>query len=313
MVRRMKLLVVATICLVLAARPSNGAERQLKVLTSFAPLYSLAANVVGPDADLENLLPAGTDPHEFQLSPRDAKKVSDSNLILLNGLGMESWLDRMLKGLGGDSKRVLLLSRGLEKEWIPGALESVHEADHGIYEGRSDFNFNPHLWLDPILASAMVTNIVAALASADPVHAADYQRRGADYIVRLKKLDAEYRSALEPLREKPFLTFHDAFAYLARRYGLRKVGVVQEIGGIDPSPKSMDNLYKTARRTGALVLFCDPPPSPNAPLPKKARQIASDLRVKLATLDSLESGPLSPEFYESGMRANLEALRKGLQ
>ena len=265
-------------CLALAADAAEA--RKLKVLTSFLPIYSFTVNVAGDLADVENLLPPGASPHDFQLSPADRKKFGSAELVVVNGLGVETWLDKLLKD---SKKQVGIASAGLGKKT------------------------NPHIWLDPVLAAHAVTNILRALQVADPAHADGYAANAKAFLGKLAAIDAEFRQGLTPARGAAIVTYHDAFEHLARRYGLRVVAVIEETAEVSPGPRHLARLRQTIQAEGVKAIFTD------AEHPQKlAEQLSKDFAVRVAPLHTLENGELTRTAYEDGMRKNLAVLKSTL-
>ena len=280
----------------------------LKVLTSFTPVYSLTANVAGDAATVENLLPANIDPHDYQLGPRDLAKLQAADVLVINGLGLEDWLLRVLKSTRGDHQPVIVeLSAGL------GTNELMFDEDapwaQAAARGRRRAgNPNPHIWLDPTLAQHGLTNISKALQQADPGNAAKFAANTTAYAARLQKLDEELKAAAAKFKRREIATDHNAFAYFARHYGLHIVGVVQEVDEVPPSPRQLARLEDAIRKQGINVIFASPPlPS------RESRQIAADLGLTVATLNTLEVGALKASTYEDEMRGNFTTLEKYLR
>ena len=174
-------------------------------------------------------------------------------------------------------------------------------------EGHAQGSFNPHVWLDPVLAAHCVTNILRGLQTADPAHSAGYSTNAAIYIAHLQALHREIEGALAFAKGAPIVTHHDAFEYFARRYGLRVVGVVEEVAEVPPGPKDLANLQRTIRSEHVPVIFAEA----NHAL-KGVQQLAADAHVRVGVLDTLESGKPSADAYEQGMRENLKTLKKEL-
>ena len=264
---------------------------KLKVVTSFLPVYCFTASVAGDLAEVENLTPPGTEPHDFQFSPREMKRLEAADLVVVNGLQIEAWLGRVMSSQD-HPKAIVELATGLDSELIRGAANTS----------------NPHIWLDPQLAKHGVTNILLALQKADPAHAVGYARNAREYLARLEKLDADLRAGLVPFHGQSIITFHDAFPYFARRYGLKVAGVIEKVPDVQPSPKYLSALKRVIERDQVKVIFTERQSSP-----KLAGQIGRDYHVAVAELDTLETGELKPEAYEAGMRANLGTLEKYLK
>lgn len=283
-------------------------EKRPRVVTTFLPGYSLAASVAGDLAEVTNLLPSGGNLHDYQMTPRDMRQLAGADLIIINGLGLESFLDRAMANLGTELERkVVRMSDGLEGRLI----EEGHDHDHGHEHHDHDHahgEHNPHIWLDPRLAAHAVTNITRALQRVDAGRSEEYAKNAAALVERLKALDAELEARLRPLSGRAFVTYHNAFPYLVRRYGLELAGVVELSPEVAPSPREMSRLLRTIREREVKALFTEP-----GSRSRLAERIARDAGVKLAELDPLESGELKAEAYEEGMRRNGEALVNALQ
>jgi ABC-type Zn uptake system ZnuABC Zn-binding protein ZnuA len=166
---------------------------------------------------------------------------------------------------------------------------------------------NPHVWLDPLLACRLVTNILTALQALDPRERDLFAANAAGLVARLEALHRELQATLEPCRGAGIVTHHDAFAHFARRYDLRVVGVIEEVPDIDPSPRHLSKLRQVIASEHVRAIFIEPQhPS------RLARQLGRDLGLAVVPLDTLESGPARPEAYEEGMRSNARVLRRYL-
>ncbi len=302
-----------------ASGVASGAEViRLRVLTSIPPLYCWTANVAGPLATVENLLPADVSPHDYQFRPRDLKRIGAADVIVLNGLGLEDWFARAIRADSKDAKKkVVRIADGLPEAVLVRHLPTIevgagkgttsahdHTHDHDDAGGQA----NPHLWLDPQIARHGVSNILHALQTADPANAAGYAINATAYLAKLDVLDAEIRAETTTIRGRPVVTFHDAFPYFCRRYGLDLVGIIEEVPGTDPSPRYLAALLKVVRAKGVKVLFTEPSSNP-----RLAKRLADDLGIAVAELDVLETGALTPTSYEDGMRRNLAVLRQALR
>ena len=290
-------------------RNEPAASTKPVIATTLLPVHCLAANVAGDHAEVISLLGSAADAHDFQLTPRERRLLDRANLVVANGLGLEPWLSRVVAGPKKDS-RVVVLSAGFEAELIhsshpeadSGHVHSSHRHDH------SSEGINPHIWLDPHLYRRMVTNFLSAIQTIDPANATAYASNATVYLARLERLDLELQSGLAPLTNSPIVTYHDAFPYLARRYGLRVVGVVEETPHVSPTPKHLSELRNVIEKERVKVLFTEPQ-QPD----KLARRLAEDLKLRMLPLDTLETGEFTPSAYEDGMRKNLQSLREALR
>jgi len=265
-------------------------KQKLTVLTSFLPVYCFTVNVAGELAEVRNLLPANVEPHDYQFSRKDLQKLSRADLLVVNGLGMEKWLEKAF-AVQMHSVKIVQLAAGLDSEII--YARAVR---------------NPHIWLDPRLARRAVTNILVALREADPANASGYVANAANYLARLEKLDRDLQQTLAPVQNAPIVTYHDAFPYFARRYGLRIVGVVEPAPEVNPSLKYLAALYRSIRANQVQAIFTEATAAP-----RLAKQVGCDLRLPVVQLDTLEAGPLKADGYEEGMKRNARMLVKYLK
>ena len=297
----------------------SGRAAELRVLTTLPAIHSWAANVAGDAAVVENLLPADVGPHDFQFKPSDLRKLAAADVVLMNGLGVDSWLTRAVAaGSSKPTRRVVTVTKGLEGVLIhhhtplaidpPTGGKTEPHAGHDHDHDHGEEDANPHVWLDPILAQHCVSNIVEALCLADPGHAEGYRQRGERYRGELSRLDEEIRASLRRVDNRKVVTFHDAFPYFCRRYDLKLVGVVEEVPNVDPSPKYLSQLSKAIRRQKVRVVFSEPQFQP-----RLLRRLADDLGIRVAELDVLETGAASTGFYTDGLRQNLRSLESALR
>jgi zinc/manganese transport system substrate-binding protein len=294
-----------------------AAEQRPLIVSSFLPIYCWTANVAGEAARVENLLPARAEPHDYAFTPGDARRLHAADFVVANGLGLEPWLERWRHG-AADGKRKLLVVSELVPELGQSESHDDHDHsghDHGHGHGHSHkgghchggHGVDPHFWLDPVMARAAVSNIAVGLARLDPSRAASYARNAEGYVAKLHALDADIRNGLAGVTNRAIVTYHNAFPWFAKRYGLDIAGVVEEVPDVNPTPKALARLSQMMRTRGIRAIFV--PPNSSSRL---ARQIAKDLRVELLELDTLESGELTADAYERGMRANLAALKRAL-
>jgi ABC-type Zn uptake system ZnuABC Zn-binding protein ZnuA len=299
------LVAIATLGAAFAQSPS---PEKLQVVTSFLPIQSHTLAIVGDKADVKQLLGKDTGPHDFQLSPGDVKTLSDADLLIINGAGIEEWLGELIKKSGNKNLVVVDTSKGIKLVESPEEIEIGHDHTHALDHEHSHSHgdgANPHIWLDPVIAKKQAANIADALQKADPSNASAYAENGKVYEAKLATLDSDYRSTLAPLPNKNLVTFHDAFPYLAARYKLNYVGAISEFPEKDPTPKQLAALVDKIRSLKVGVLFAE-----NGYAPGLLKKIAAETGAKVSELDTLEVGQGTATAYLDRMGANLESLRK---
>lgn len=287
----------ALLAIILASceKTEPSAQGKLRVLTTFLPLQAHATAIAGDLAEVEQLLARDTGPHDFQFTPADVTKLADSDLFIINGGGLEEWLDELVEKAGAEKLNLIDCSEGLTLLPSPADLDPATSLQPGD---------NPHTWLDPRLARQQAATILAALQKADPKNAAAYAENFTAYAEKLDALDAEFQAVLDPLPNKNLVTFHEAFPYLAARYGLNYVGAISEFPEKDPPPQDLAALIDRIRAAKVGVLFAE-----SGYAPGLLKRIASETDARVSELDTLEVGQGDPQAYLDRMRKNLIALQ----
>jgi ABC-type Zn uptake system ZnuABC Zn-binding protein ZnuA len=221
---------------------------RLLVVTTVAPLTSIAANVAGALADVTGIVPEGTNSHTFEPAPKVAKTLERADVVLVNGLQLEEpTLDLARANVPEDAVVV-----ELGDEVLPEA-ERIYDFSFPKEDGKP----NPHLWTDPGYAIRYADVIAETLAKADPVHATGYRANRDAFVRKAQALDAALRQdqATIPAGRKLLLTYHDAFAYFARDFGWKVVGAVQPSNFEDPQPKELARIIDQVRDQEVPVVF----------------------------------------------------------
>jgi zinc transport system substrate-binding protein len=286
--------------LVLWLLPVFDGSARIVILTSFAPVRCFASNVAGDVADVSVLVPPNAGPHDYSFSPADIQKIAKADVLVINGAGLENWLQRGIKSAGRkdllmvDTSAGIHLITGFDVRPLPG-VHSEPDPDAG--------GTNPHIWLSPINAIKQVENIRDALVSRDPANAETYRANAVTYIRKLQSLDNEIRAATHSFPNRNLITFHDTFPYFARDYGFNVVATFEEFPGKEPSPKAIEQLRKTIADGNVCALFSEPQYSAKA-----MQVIGKELKVPVVQLDPMETGDGSKDFYERVTRKNMDAL-----
>ncbi len=289
------------------------ATEKIKVVATFLPIYAHTQSIAGHLADVHCLVGAGTDPHDFQFKPSDMKKLSEAEVIVMNGVGIEMWLDKPLEKFRSMNKTVINASEGLSllenTEIIE--LSSAHEGHHhneGDHCDQHGEGKNPHTWLDPVNASLQVKNILNGLIKADPKNKNGYEKNASLYLAELEKLHQEFKSEVEVLKNKNLITFHDAFLYLAHRYQFKYIGCVEDVPEKKPSPKVLKEIIDLIKNHQVKTVFVEEGYSQ-----RSLHSISRDSGAKIATLDTIEVGKPEANAYLNRMRNNIQALKSAWQ
>ena len=282
-------------------------DGRLRVLTSFYPMYDFACKIGGDCIDVTNMVPSGTEPHDWEPSTNDLKNLEKADVFIYNGADMEPWADDLLVSRS-DTLRVVEASENVELRTTDGEHEHAHEhedADH--HHG----DFDPHVWLDPENAKIEMEAIRDALCAADPENSTVFQSNYEKYAAELDALDAEFREKLAPLPNRTIVVTHEAFGYLCDAYGLTQVGIEGLSPDSEPDPGRMAEVIDFVREHSISTIFFEELVSP-----KVAEAIASETGAQAKMLSPLEG--LSDEQaaagadYFSVMHDNLAALMEAL-
>ena len=282
-------------------------DGRLRVLTSFYPMYDFACKIGGACIDVTNMVPSGTEPHDWEPSTNDLKNLEKADVFIYNGADMEPWADDLLVSRS-DTLRVVEASENVELRTTDGEHEHAHEhedADH--HHG----DFDPHVWLDPENAKIEMEAIRDALCAADPENSTVFQSNYEKYAAELDALDAEFREKLAPLPNRTIVVAHEAFGYLCDAYGLTQVGIEGLSPDSEPDPGRMAEVIDFVREHSISTIFFEELVSP-----KVAEAIASETGAQAKMLSPLEG--LSDEQaaagadYFSVMHDNLAALMEAL-
>jgi zinc transport system substrate-binding protein len=267
-----------------------------KVVTTFLPMYIFTKAVTGDAADVEILVPPGTEVHEYQATPNNVKAIATANVLVKNGLGLEQFLENTIKNAQNPKLAQIDASKNIKPLNEISPVEKTAKEEHEHAEG------NPHIWLDPVLAKQQVMNIRDGLIAADPANKATYEANAENYIKQLSSLNNEFEQTLEKTPNCTFVTFHDAYPYLAQRYKLKQLAVV-EIPEDQLTPADVQNAVKAVKKYKVKALFSEPGVDN-----KLLTSLSKDLNLTLRPLDSLETGKTDPQYYFQAMKANLQTL-----
>lgn len=297
---------VFAIAVALAAAPAGLAlaapphADRLRVVASFYPMAYFAQQLGGDDVEVTTLVPVGVEPHEWEPTPRDMVTLQTAKLLVLNGAGLEGWADRVVPSLPADGPVVVTATDGLPL--LQGGGED--DADAGALD--------PHVWQDPYLAQLQVQRILEGLVRADPAREASYRSRARDLYQRLADLYYEELVQLTGCPRTSFVTSHNAFQYLAKRFQLRSIYIAGFSPNEEPSPARLAELTKLLKQENVRYVYFETLAS--AAL---AQTLAREVGAQTLPLNPIEG--LLPEEIAAGedyfsiSRQNVRNLRLGLE
>ena len=267
----------------LAACAPSSADDRVEVLASFYPLQFVAEQVGGEHVSVDNLTPPAADPHSLELSPAQVRALGGADVVVYLS-GMQAALDEAVATSA------------------PERLVDTAEAA-GLTGGAED----PHFWQDPARLADVAHDVADRLADADPGHASEFAANADALAGRLAALDDDYRETLAPCAGATLVVSHEAFGYLADRYGLEQVGITGIDPEVEPSPARLRAVRSVVEEAGVRTVFFEVITSP-----KVARTLAEDLGIGSAKLDPIEGQSDPEDDYLDVMQDNLAALTDGL-
>lgn len=282
------------------------------MVATFYPLAFFAERIAGDNLAVATLVPAGTEPHDWEPRPSERVRVERASVFVYNGAGLEPWADEFVRDLTARGAVVVEATRGLALR----EADRPHEGDpgqdetgtHEEHEGTKD----PHVWLDPVLAQGVVENIRAGLARADPGNATAYGARATSFSAELAALHGEFERGLARCGNRNILTTHAAFGYLADRYDFLMHSVHGLTPEAEPSPAKIREMVNLARALNLTHVFFETLVSPRV-----AEVIADEVGAQVLVLNPIEG--LTAEERAAGKtyfdlhRQNLANLRLAMR
>lgn len=294
------------------AKDADG--KKLKVMASFYPMYDFAVKIGGNKSEVANMVPAGTEPHDWEPAAADIKNLEEADLFVYSGAGMEHWVDDVLASLETQKLVSTEASDGLTLRAGHSHEEEEHEGaeEHAEEEEHDHGQFDPHVWLSPVNAKKEMENIKNAYVKADPDNKDYFEENYKTYAARFDKLDQEYKDTLSALPNKSIVVSHEAFGYLCDAYGLTQMGIEGLSPDSEPDPARMAEIIDFVKANHVKVIFFEELVSP-----KVAETIAAETGARTQVLNPLEG--LSDEELKNGadyfsvMEDNLKQLKAALE
>lgn len=264
---------------------------KLKVVSSFFPIDQFVGKVGGEAIERMLLIPKGVEPHDYEPTIKDMERVDSADVLVYNGLGFENWIGKM------SNPQKIDASKGLNASYLD----------------ERNMTFDPHVWLDPLLAKKQVENIRDGLIMIDPNHKDIYVNNSNNFLNELDNLDKKIRTDLESCKKKDFITFHNSFSYFAKQYGLNQHSISNTDPESEVTPARLTEIINTAKTLGLQVIY-----SEELVDPRQATVIAQEVSDgKVLVLSPIEG--LSENEQKAGlgyidkMNDNINNLMVGLQ
>ena len=284
---------------------SSNVYSKLQVVTSANFLYEFTQTIGNEIIDVSLLVPMGVDPHDWEPTIRDTERLQRANMIIINGIGYEHWIDSLdtsgYQGIIVDTSDGILI----DDEKHDDEKHDDEKHDDEKHDDEKHGNLDPHIWLNPVYAQLQVKNIANALSNSDPENKKYYQSNAEIYITELDSLDSKIRNDLSNCRTD-FITFHNAFSYFSKEYGLTQHTIISSNDSHgEVTPKTLENIISLAKELNIKVIFAEESTSI-----KTSQVIADEIGGKVLVLSPLEI--TSTSNYISKMNQNLENLKEAL-
>ena len=309
---------------------STATKDKMKVVATVYPAYDLAKQVGGDKVDVSMLVPAGSEPHDWEPTAQNLKEIGTAKVFIYNGAGLEP-TEKILQPDILKKAVPVELAKSVD---LLKAEDEDHDHDHDAAAGQGGDKaaqdkqaangqaaakeeehhhgeYDPHIWLDPENMMKETDAVVKAFSDADPANKAYYEANGKAYKEKLAALDKDYKDFAAKVTDKNLVVSHEAFGYLAKRYGFTQVGIMGITPDAEPTPERMSQIVAFVKQHHVKAIF-----SEELVNPKLADAIAKEAGVKVYELSPVES--LSEDQMKNGddyltiMRKNLDTLKKAL-
>lgn len=276
-------------------------EGKINVVTSFYTMQDFAYKVGGDKINVINLVPSGTEPHDWEPKAKDITKLKNADVFVYNGAGMENWVTKVLASANNKDLVVVEATKGI----------SLSEGHDDSEKNEDKENIDPHVWLNPKNAIKQLESIKNSFVSVDAENKDFYEANYKKYSDEISRLDKDFKDAVATFKRKDIVVAHAAFGYLCEAYGLNQVAIEGLNAESEPTAARMAEISKFAKENNVKTIFFEELVSP-----KVAKAIAKEVGAQTDMLNPLEG--LTDEAiakgkeYISVMRDNLEALKKAL-
>lgn len=293
------LLLLGTIFFLLSKgiNPNTSNNGKLTVATSFYPMYFFASQIGGNKADIFNITPAASEPHDYEPTTQDIARISRANILVLNGGKLEAWGDKIKDQLAGTNVEIVTAGNGLANKTLDENGQTIQD---------------PHVWLDPILAKREVENIEKGFEKIDPKDKSYFEANKKKLLSELDNLDREYKVGLSSCQKKDFVTSHAAFGYLGAQYNINQIPISGVSPDEEPSSQKLAEITNLVKQQNIKIVFFESLVSP-----KLSETIANETGAKAMVLDPIEgisNNDLNKGYnYVTVMKSNLLALQEALQ
>jgi len=286
---------------------TDNKNTKIKVAATFYPLAEFARQIGKDKIEVLMLVPSGSEPHSFEPKPQDIIRMQESQVIIYNGANFEPWFEKTKPELEKSNIKLVQATENLQL--IQG--EDDHSQEEEIHEEKG-VQYDPHVWLDPILSIQIVDKITASLKEIDPQNADIYQENATAFKQQLTTLDLNYKSSLQSCKKRQIITSHNAFAYLASRYNFTAIPISGISPDEEPTPQKLGEIVQIARQNQIKYIFFESLVSPRI-----SDTIATEVGAKTLVFNPIEG--LTDEQIQQGENyisihnQNLQNLKTALE
>lgn len=288
------------------AQPHTQEQPRLKLVASFYPIYIMLLNLTEgiPNIQVDSMAGQQTGClHDFQMQTDDMKNLETADAFIINGAGMESFLDKVT----GELPSLMVIDSSTGIPLIQSGEDEHGHEEHMEGDGHDHSDFNPHLWVSISNCIQQVVNIRDGLMALDPQYADKYQSNADLYVAKLTELRDRMHRELSSVSNRDIITFHEAFPYFAQEFDLHIVTVINREPGSEPNARELADTIRLVRSTGVKALFVEPQYPKNA-----ADIVSSEADAKVYVLDPLVTGEETKNAYLNAMEKNLQVLLEAL-
>ena len=283
-----------------AGKPPS--KKGLKIVTSFYPIYALVKEISGDQNDIW-MVQSGAGIHDYEPSTKEVAQIYDADVFVYHSQALESWAGRLDPSLQDSKLRVIEASKGMELDKVAG-LEDIEDT-----EGKDTKHlYDPHTWMDPLKIAEEGKIIAQELGNIDPDNKSYYEANAQKLEKRCEDLVAKYQPLFEKVTQKTFVTQHTAFSYLAKRFGLKQLGIAGISPEQEPTARQLAEIQQFVKDYQVHTIFVEKHTSS-----KVADSIAKATGAKVKVLDPLEADPENNKDFLENLEENMASLAKELQ
>lgn len=282
----------------------TSSDETLQVVTSFTIIEDIVREIGGDDVEIHNLVPTGTDPHEYEPLPEDIKKATDADVLFYNGLnlegGKEGWFFKMVDSVEQEEENIYNLTERVEPMYLGGA------------DGKEE-EINPHAFIDPAVGVKMSEDVRDALIQVDPDNKKNYEQRAEAYLKRLKEIDKDYEEKISKIPEENriLVTSERAFQYMADHYGLEEAFIWEIDTEENGSPEQIKSLVNYIKENSVPVLFMESNVDPR-PMETVSKETGVPIYEKPIYSDEIGEPGDEVDTYVKYLNYNIEIIYDGL-